>query len=206
MENQNQKGKNMRAEKTGKKVVGLKNGKIEILLSKGKTTIIDDDDYDKVTQFSWHLSHGGYAVRNARINGKYENQGLHRFIFGLTSKNKERIDHINGDKLNNSKSNLRICSHSENLMNRGKNKKTRAKYKGVIKRGYNSWVAMICVNYKSKYIGCFYTEEAAAYAYNLESKKLHGEFAYQNVVNKVDLKKYKKTVSQSCKDYQARKK
>ena len=93
------------------------------------------------------------------------------------------VDHRNGNKLDNRKSNLRICSRSENQMNRGKQKNNTSGFKGVSQIKMNQkWVAYIKVNYKRIYIGCFLKKVDAARAYNMAALKYHGEFGLLNKV------------------------
>lgn len=93
----------------------------------------------------------------------------------------EQVDHINGDGLDNRKSNLRICNGSQNRCNKGKPKNNTSGYKGVTWHTPNKkWVAQIAVNGKHSYIGSFKTKEEAAKAYNKKAKELHGEFARLN--------------------------
>lgn len=105
---------------------------------------------------------------------------LHRIIMG---NNKSEIDHEDNDKLNNRKSNLRYCTRSQNTTNRPVNKNSQTGYKCVthIKKNntYQAVVRSMGKTYRSK---TFKTPEGAALAYNRIAKKLHGEFAYLNVV------------------------
>lgn len=116
-----------------------------------KSVKLDDDDFEKYNHLKWHLSDTGYAVR--RFNG--ETLRLHRLIMncpeGLV------VDHLNGDKLDCQKANMRICSQSENSRNRHGTKgysfdKVRAK-----------WI----VRYRGKFYGRYETETQAKEAYRL---------------------------------------
>jgi hypothetical protein len=93
------------------------------------------------------------------------------------------VDHINRNTLDNRKSNLRICSHSENRCNTGPNKTNQTGYKGVsyCKRD-NKYFAMIKKDGKSFCVGEYKDPKDAAIAYNLAAKNLHGEFAYLNTL------------------------
>ena len=129
-----------------------------------KHTIIDDDDITKVLQFTtkWHLRSDGYVA------SKHNALGLHRFI--MDAKKGEEVDHINRDKLDNRKSNLRITTRQIQGRNSMKPTKT-SKYPGVSKRG-NKWKATIRNNTKVKHLGYYFIEEAAAVAYKKEALKL----------------------------------
>ncbi len=152
----------------------------EILLTKGKKTIVDDVDYDMLSQFKWCYSPTGYAVRRAPLEA-YALLYLHRVL--LEAKDGEYIDHINGDRLDNRKDNLRKCSMSENLMNRGKQKNNSSGYKGVsLDKSRNKWQAQIQKNGKNISLGRFYTREDAARAYDKAAVEFHQEFSRINGV------------------------
>jgi hypothetical protein len=89
---------------------------MKIALTRGLFTFIDDEDFDKVSKFSWCATANGYAV--SRIKNKIVY--LHRFL--LTAPKNTIIDHINGDKLDNRKKNLRFCNTSENVRNQKKDR------------------------------------------------------------------------------------
>lgn len=147
--------------------------------------MVDDEDFEELNQFKWHLSKKGYARRNFWINDKRTVQPMHRFInktpHGL------QTDHIDGNKLNNQKSNLRTCTNSQNMMNKSVHKNNRLGIRGVrITRRkrkssiYESISARISVNGASIYLGAFKTVKEAALAYNDAAKKYFGEFAWTN--------------------------
>lgn len=107
---------------------------------------------------------------------------LHRLIMNFP-KNRE-IDHINGNGLDNRKSNLRICTRFENGKNRKKSSLNTSGFYGVhlSKDGKRKkrWTSMIRVGGKKKYIGRFFTKTEAAIAYDEQAKKYHGAFATLN--------------------------
>lgn len=106
----------------------------------------------------------------------------HRIAWAITygSLPSQKIDHINGDGLDNRIENLRECTHQQNLANTGKSKRVdvSSKYKGVsLRRQTGRWRARITVDGRERAIGNYDTEEAAAAAYADAARKLHGEFA-----------------------------
>ncbi len=112
---------------------------------------------------------------------KYGNKYIHRLIMGIKD-GKILVDHINGNSLDNRKSNLRLCSRQENTRNNkghGKNK-----YKGVDrdKRRKSLYFACITVRGLKLYLGSFDNEKDAALAYNKAATKYFGEFAKLNVI------------------------
>lgn len=145
----------------------------EITLTKNMVAIVDDEDYEKFSKWKWSFSNVGYAQRTG---GVY----LHRLIAG--AKPGEFVDHINRDKLDNRRSNLRICNKQQNQHNQGPRKGS-SSYKGVsIRKDTGKYTACIHHNYKKINLGSFVTEEEAALAYNEAARKYHGEFAFCNEV------------------------
>lgn len=95
-----------------------------------------------------------------------------------------QVDHINGDKLDNRKENLRVCTQHENRMNLAKPKRNSYKFKGVaFNTQYGKWSANISVNGRANYLGLYISEEDAAHAYDYYAKKYFGEFANLNFPN-----------------------
>lgn len=152
----------------------------EIKLTRGKIALVDDADYSWLMQCnSWNYATSGYAVCHTYDKGYY----MHRLIMnppaGMV------IDHINRDKLDNRRLNLRVCTQSQNHANQSlwtKNK--HSKYKGVTwheKAG--KWVAQTQIKGKQLYLGLYETEKDAARAYNEATIKHFGEFASPNIVD-----------------------
>lgn len=138
---------------------------------------IDAEDFAKIFPYKWHLSWHGYP--RAWVT-KDKPKLMHCFIMGPPPKGKE-IDHINGDKLDNRKANLRFCTASENQCNR--TKKGANKYIGVYahKVGFH---ASINKDKKMFYLGYFKSAKKAAKARDLKAIELHGEFAVLNFPKK----------------------
>jgi len=79
----------------------------------GSFAIIDDDDFERAIKFRWYLDSKGYAKRNIRRSDGYKTiQFLSRFIMDAAVG--IQVDHINGNKLDNRKSELRLCTHQQN--------------------------------------------------------------------------------------------
>lgn len=155
-------------------------------LSQGKFTIVDDADYEWLNQWKWSLIVVKVRFFSARRdfykNGKRKGVAMSRLIMNFP-KNKF-VDHINGDSLDNRRSNLRIVTRNQNAQNRRKKiKSTTSKYKGVHKRSqYNYWLSFIHVNGKKIPLGKFMSEKKAAIAYNKAALEHHGEYACLNKI------------------------
>ncbi len=109
---------------------------------------------------------------------------LHVFLIGKT--NGMLIDHRDNDGLNNTRKNLRLATHSQNLQNAGPDSKRKtSRFKGVSwSKGMKKWLAQIMANRKHSILGYFASEEEAARAYDAAARRLHGEFAYANYPEK----------------------
>lgn len=148
-----------------------------INLTKGKVCFVDDVDWDNLSQFKWCYASCGYAVRRANNKNVYMHREILNPVAGID------IDHIDGDRMNNTRSNLRFCSRGENIRNSKKrtDRVYTSKYKGVIfDASRNKWRAEITVDYQSKYLGRFFHEEDAKNAYNNAAIKYFGHFANIN--------------------------
>jgi hypothetical protein len=149
-----------------------------IQLSKGYTTIIDDEDYELVSNFNWRavLQTPKHIYATSSKRPEYINVSMHRLIMGVTDR-KIKVDHIDHDGLNNQKSNLRLCTHSQNMANRISKKK----YMGIwVERG-KYWFAGCKKNGTTHKVSAK-SEIDAALKYNELAKILHGEFARLNVI------------------------
>lgn len=153
----------------------------EILLTNGHKAIVDDDDFYELSKFKWYYGKG-YAVRGVQTPKGKRNISMHRQILNVVPfGRKPTIDHINHDKLDNRKSNLRICTNQENCFNQSKTH-GKAKYKGVIVATNGKFIAKIKYNYKTYSLGRYKKEEDAAIAYNNKAKELFGEYALLNLI------------------------
>lgn len=151
-------------------------------------TFVDDDIYECYKDYKWSLDGKGYpkvTVPSLTNRSGYTTLKLHRLI--TKPKSGEQVDHINGNKLDNRRSNLRLCNNSQNQMNQSKKKGVfRSDYKGVCwKKQQGKWYARIGVNYKRIHLGYFNTEKEAALAYNAAALKYFGEFARLNIIDGV---------------------
>lgn len=161
----------------------------EILLTKGMIALVDDDVFEELSKTSWyaHTSPGSrsgvfYAARGTMKNYKNKLYLMHRQILGITDSSIS-VDHIDGDGLNNQKSNLRKCSHSQNMCNRIKRNNASSKYKGVSwNKERNSWDVRCVYNGKRLNATRCKDEIEAALIYNVIASFAHREFAKLNTI------------------------
>ena len=155
---------------------------ITLQLSQGYVALVDDEDFEQVSQFKWHAkvdTHTVYAARNITLpNGRRTGQRLHRFILGPNDS--QVVDHRNGNGLDCQRSNIRICTQTQNAANRRKQASS-SHFKGVswFKR-LGNWAVKVHYNNKDIYIGNFTSELDAAHAYDAAAIKYFGEFANTN--------------------------
>lgn len=126
---------------------------VEIKLQNDKSAFIDIDDYDLIKDDHWSFSTDGYAVSSS---GKFKKKRLHRVIMGIENKPEIIVDHIDRDKLNNRKINLRAVTKHENSINQSKRKNNKSGIIGVCwwERDQN-WMAQIKYNYKRYFLGYY---------------------------------------------------
>jgi hypothetical protein len=151
-----------------------------IPLPTGEWAIIDADNYEDFSRFNWFLNDDGYVVRNLpRKNGKRQRQMMHRRVLWLQDGDPAEGDHIYGDKLDNRRSELRVCTHAENTRNVMKRADNTSGCKGVsYHKASGQWQAKIRYAGKVKYLGLFETPELASEFRNLAADLVHGEFAH----------------------------
>ena len=152
-----------------------------IKLTQNKVALIDDEDFERVNQFNWHVSkQRGYwrARRNIRFKGKQTTLLMTRYILNVTGP-KLDVDHINGKTLDNRRSNLRICTNAQNIQISKKRKNCSSIYKGICwHKPTKKWMARIFINHKSIHLGLYNNEKTAFKIYCKAAMKYYGEFAH----------------------------
>jgi hypothetical protein len=164
---------------------------VEIQLTKGFVTVIDDEDFFSVAQHKWCVKYCGvkkyqkpYAftyLGGGRKNAKFIK--LHNLLMSPPSG--MIVDHIDGDPLNNRRSNLRLATQQQNCFN-SRSITGASKYKGVARSHHGKWRAYISTDGKQSHLGYFDFEEHAAEAYNIAALDLFGTFARLNVIERRD--------------------
>lgn len=124
--------------------------------------VIDAEDFAAVSQYAWCVNHYGYVVRREDKDIVF----LHRWLLGLRKGDGRKTDHINGNRLDNRRSNIRVCTqalNSQNLTRRRAN--NTSGFRGVSWHPTaKAWVARVTLSYKNHYLGCFKTPQDAAAA------------------------------------------
>ncbi|WP_181349431.1 Fis family transcriptional regulator [Thalassobacillus sp. CUG 92003] len=151
-------------------------------LTKGKFTLVDDEDFDWLNENSWYFEDTGcgYVCRRKKVGYRqYKKVYMHREI--MKAKENTEVDHVNRSGLDNRKKNLRFTDRSKNMFNTGVKTNNTSGYKGVSRCG-QKWRSRIYKNGKEIIIGCFENREEAASAYNQKAEELYGEFAFKNEI------------------------
>lgn len=145
-------------------------------------SLVCKKDYDFLKHFKWNLANTGYFRTVKVINYKQKSILLHQLVFG--KKSGYEIDHINQNKLDNRRCNLRFANKSNNSSNRRKqNGSYSSKYKGVVFNKKRSvYYANITFKNKQIFLGSFKTAEEAAISYNKKALELFGKFSCLNEV------------------------
>lgn len=145
-----------------------------VKLTKGFETIIDDEDYNRIMAVGkWQYGVDGYAKHGTSRNKK--TWKLHRFILNLNNSS-IFVDHIDGNKLNNQKSNLRIATKSQNGLNRLAVKNSKSRIKGVSwSTRDKKWYAQFRYNFKKINLGYYKTLKEAALNYNIKALEICSE-------------------------------
>ena len=155
----------------------LKKSMKKIKLTQNKFALVDDEDFEYLNQFKWQLNDNGYAVRSEHIYlgiNKYKNNHI-RMHREINKTPKELFtDHINRNKLDNRKSNLRTVTKSENAINTKLNSNNASGYKGIYWDKFtNKWRAEIKIFYKKISLGRFLNLEDAILARKEGEIKYH---------------------------------
>mgnify|MGYP001586784751 CR=1 FL=1 len=145
-------------------------------LTQGRVAIVDDDDFEWLSRSKWYYMSTGYAAK--KFSGR--NFYMHWTVIGRPLKGMV-TDHINGNGLDNRKSNLRTVSQSENLKNSKLRKDNTSGFKGVSQmKKTGRWRARIQIEHKQTHLGSFKTAEEAHRAFRKACIQYYGEFARLN--------------------------
>lgn len=152
----------------------------EIELTQGKVALVDDKDYEYLSQWKWRAmkkQNTWYAVRTTYNPTRVIL--MHREI--MNAPNDKQVDHINRNGCDNRRKNLRLCTNQQNGANRGAQKNNTSGYKGVYwHKTKSKWNAKIKVSGKKIHLGYYQSVKDAAKAYDKAADEFFGEFAYLN--------------------------
>ncbi len=158
----------------------------QIPLTQGHVAIVDNEDYEELMQYRWHIDAHPQGPRVMRttpvdIHGKQGGVLMHRQI--MDAPLGMDVDHHNHDQLDNRRANLRVCTRSQNMANMRKRPGCSSRFKGVyLEKRTGRWVARIRVNLQMIALGTFEQETRAARAYNVAAIEHFGEFALLNKI------------------------
>lgn len=151
----------------------------------GFDIIIDDEDFIKSNRGkSLHVKTNKFVILSKRINGKGTHVYLHKLLVGAGKET--QVDHINGNRLDNRKSNLRVCSHQQNQWNKAPRNydtiRSKSIFKGVSFRNgkFYARISTKINDTRIQKLATFKSEKEAANQYDAWAKELFGEFAYLN--------------------------
>ena len=159
-----------------------------IRLTRGKYAIVDPEDFVRLNQYRWYCSQSNYAVRaTSKKSGKGPKQVeifMHKIVCpppkGMIS------DHINRNRLDNRKANLRPATWTQNAWNRISVRKTgKTRYNGIrYYKDTKKWQVRLMINGCRLSLGCYADEQEAAKAYDLAARKYRREYAVLNFPEK----------------------
>ena len=143
-------------------------------LPQGRFAKIDREDVATASQRSWHISPKGYAqcwIDNRRVL-------LHRLI--LSPPKGVQVDHTNGDRLDNRRSNIRLCTHKQNMQNQKMHKTNTSGFIGVFRATKSTYHAQLRIDGKPRHLGSFLCPIEAAIFRDVAALEIRGEFARLN--------------------------
>lgn len=154
----------------------------EYTLTIRKVIILLDEEDSDLLRLTWHITKPGYIARGNKTDEGYKTQFIHRVILersvGRALGSDEFTDHINGNRLDNRRSNLRVVNKLQNCRNAGRYKNNTSGYKGVgWDKKVNKWRARIRINGRLTKLGWFKTPEEAYAAYCEAARQHFGEYA-----------------------------
>jgi len=151
---------------------------MKLITKKGETILIDKKDYSIISAYNWRLT-DGYAITDIkRSNGKYTTMRMHRLLFGFPT---AEFDHINLNRADNRRNNLRLATKNQNGYNRFKQSNNTSGFKGVHKlRRTGKYQTHISLDGKNLFLGTFNTKAKAALAYDMAAREYHGAFRRAN--------------------------
>ncbi len=151
-----------------------------IALTRGKEAVVDNQDFEWLTQWKWHCDNRGYAVRVDYSGLKPRKIIMHRLI--MDPSKEMQVDHINSDRLDNRQINLRICTELQNNRNHVVSRNSKTGVTGVCwAKEKKKWWAYIWTNGKSKHLGYYDDKRVAVFVRKQWEKIIFGDFAKKEI-------------------------
>ena len=148
---------------------------MEFKIAGGHVVQVDEIDFWTLSHHCWRLDSDGYVIRTV----KGRRVALHNEI--MRPPNGMMVDHVHGNKLDCRRSQMRVCTHQQNLQNSAISKNNTTGYKGVSKTKSGKYCAKITVNKKAVNLGEYKTAIEAARAYDIAAIQYFGDFARLNL-------------------------
>jgi hypothetical protein len=156
-------------------------GMKQIPLTNGGFTTVDDEDFERLSRYRWQRDTTKPRVFRCEYVGSYKSRTIYMHREIVEAPQGMSVDHIDGNTLNNERHNLRICTHAQNMKNIRRKQPHTSRFKGVyFESATGRWRAQIGSDNKSRVLGRFATEVAAARAYDAAAGQLHGDYACTN--------------------------
>lgn len=149
----------------------------EIKLNKGFYTLVDDEDFEFLNQWKWY-EHHGYAVRTKRVGLRRFNKTSQIYMHRLLNQTSDGLDtdHVNRNKLDNRKANLRTSTRTQNQINKGRQKNNTSGYAGISwSKEHQKWVSRISNQRRQIYLGSYSSIQSAWLARRWGERLYFGE-------------------------------
>lgn len=152
---------------------------VKIPLTQGRFTLVDAEDFAALSAYKWHTANGYVKRTSLARHGRRRNLYMHREI--MKPMGRLVVDHRDGNKLNNTKANLRVCTSSQNHANAIRASHNTSGYKGVsYDSRWKKWRARLHINKKEIWLGYFSLARDAALAYDKAARLYFGRYALTN--------------------------
>lgn len=146
-----------------------------IKLLRGEDCFVSAEDLPIVSLRIWHRDASGYAVSGKKENGTYHTTYMHRLV--TNAPEGSSVDHADGNRLNNQRTNLRICTQGQNSMNSGPTRRSVSGIRGVYRNSHGRpWRAQIHDGAHIVHLGTFNTTHEARAAYVAAARRIYGDF------------------------------
>lgn len=182
----------------------------EVPLTRGAVALVDDEDFERVNKLKWQLATNGYAMKSIRVKSTPDSRTkdalvsvyMHRFI--LNAPADLDVDHLDGNKINNQRHNIQLCTARENAVNWKRSNITN--YRGVYENKSRFGAKLWLPGGPGVYVGTYDSPEEAAIAYDIVALTVFGpghkgfNFSLSDIYTaKINPPKYFNTYTQKIK-------